>query len=57
MYNKEYYEIFKRSIAMSLKNMGNPIEDARVNYNNHIYVVYLFKKTNKLLKDLNSLNK
>ena len=49
--------IFKRSIAMKLKNMGHAIEDAYVNLKNPKFVVYAFKKTDNLLKDLENMNK
>ena len=49
---KPFKEIFSRDIALDLKNMGNPIEDAIVNKNYEGFVVFIFKNTNKLLNDL-----
>ena len=50
-------QIFKKTIAMKLKELGNPIEDAVVNTRNNKYVIYLFKETDKLYKDLTLINK
>lgn len=50
-------QIFKKTIAMRLKELGNPIEDAVVNTRNNNYVIYLFKETDKLYKDLTLINK
>ena len=50
-------QISKKTIAMRLKELGNPIEDAVVNTRNNNYVIYLFKETDKLYKDLTLINK
>lgn len=51
----EMYPIFKRSIAMKLKELGFPIEDASTNKRNPNYIIYYFNKTNKFLKAFDSL--
>lgn len=55
MRNLIYKEVYKRSVAMQLKEMGNPIQDARVNFKNPSFVVYMFEKTDKLFKDLDKI--
>ena len=50
-------QIFKREVAMELKIMGNPIEDAVVNLKNNKFVVYMFMPTKKLEEDLKKITK
>lgn len=45
-------EIFNRTLALKLKEMGNPIVDAKVNLKQERYVIYLFEDTIKLRSDL-----
>lgn len=45
-------EIFNRTLALKLKEMGNPIVDAKVNLKQERYVIYLFEDTIKLRHDL-----
>ena len=55
--SKKLKEVYKKSIAMQLKNMGNPIYDAKVNLINPRLVVYLFEDTDKLQKDFDKVIK
>ena len=50
-------QIFKKTIAMRLKELGNPIEDAVPNLKNSKFVIYVFKNTDKLQKDLSLIQK
>ena len=50
-------QIFKKTIAMRLKELGNPIEDAVPNLKNNKFVIYIFKNTDKLQKDLYMIQK
>lgn len=52
----ELYPIFKKEIAMKLRDLGNPIMDASTNKKNPNYVVFYFEKTDKLLQDLETIN-
>lgn len=45
-------KVFKREIAMKLRDMGNPIMDAYPNLKNSKFVVYAFEDTDKFNKDL-----
>lgn len=45
-------EIFNRTLALKLRDMGNPIVDAKVNLKQERYVIYLFEDTIKLRHDL-----
>lgn len=49
------YPIFKREFAIKLREMGNPIMDAATNKKNPNFVVYYFEETNKLKKDIGSI--
>ena len=53
----KYKEIFKRELALQLRDMGNPILDAKVNLDNKKFVIYIFEDTDKLQKDLKSIMK
>lgn len=48
-------EIFKKSIAMQLRDMGNPIYDAKANLKNPKMVVYIFEDTEKLERDFKKI--
>ena len=50
-------EIFKKSIAMELKNRGFRIEDAKVNFEHPKFVVYYFEDTKELQEELKKLMK
>lgn len=49
------YPIFKRDFAIRLREMGNPIMDAATNKKNPNFVVYYFEETDKLKKDIKSI--
>ena len=55
--SKKFKEVFKKSIAMALRDMGNPIYDAKANLKNPKMVVYIFEETNKLNKDFAMIKK
>ena len=55
--NKKFKDVYKKSIAMQLRNMGNPIYDAKANLKNPKMVVYIFEDTNKLNKDFAMIKK
>ena len=42
---------------MALRDMGNPIYDAKANLKNPKMVVYIFEDTNKLNKDFAMIKK
>lgn len=50
-------EVFKKSIAMSLKEMGFRIEDAKVNFEHHKFVIYYFEDTKEFREAFNKLSK
>ena len=54
--NKKFKDVYKKSIAMQLRNMGNPIYDAKVNLLNPRLVVYVFEETDKLKEDFNKVD-
>ena len=54
---KGFKEIYKKSIAMQLKELGNPIHDAKANLKNPKMVIYIFEDTNKLRKDFDKIQK
>ena len=43
-----YKIIFKKDIALKLRDMGNPIMDADVNLKHPKFVIYYFEDTDKL---------
>ena len=54
----KHKEIFKRQLALQLRDLGNPILYAKVNLDNKKFVIYIFEDTNKLENDLkNIMNK
>ena len=55
--NKKFKDVYKKSIAMQLRNMGNPIYDAKVNLLNPRLVVYVFEETDKLKEDFDKVDK
>ena len=57
MKQNDLKQIFKKTIAMRLKELGNPIEDAMPNLKNNKFVIYMFKNTDKLQKDLYMIQK
>ena len=50
-------EVFKKSIAMSLKEMGFRIEDAKVNFEHPKFVIYYFEDTKEFREAFNKLSK
>ena len=48
---------YKKSIAMQLKELGNPIYDAKANLKNPKMVIYIFEDTNKLREDFDKIQK
>ena len=50
-------EVFKKSKAMQLREMGYPIMDAKVNIEHPKFVIYYFEDTEKLHRDFDSLQK
>ena len=53
----KFKEIYKKSIAMQLKELGNPIYDAKANLKNPKMVIYIFEDTNKLREDFDRIQK
>lgn len=53
----KFREIYKKSIAMQLKELGNPIYDAKANLKNPKMVIYIFEDTNKLREDFDKIQK
>ena len=53
----KFKEVFIKSIALALWDMGNPIYDAKANLKNPKMVVYIFEDTNKLNKDFAMIKK
>jgi hypothetical protein len=53
---KEYISIFKPKNARMLLKMGNPIEDIKADKKNTDRTIFIFKNTNKLQKDLTTIN-
>ena len=47
-----YKIIFKKDIALKLRDMGSPIMDADVNLKHPKFVIYYFEDTDKLQHDL-----
>ena len=47
----KYKIIFKKDIALKLRDMGNPIMDADVNLKHPKFVIYYFEDTYKKLID------
>ena len=45
-------EVFKKSKAMQLRDMGFRIMDAKVNFEHPKFVIYYFEDTDKLQHDL-----
>lgn len=54
---KGFKEVYKKSIAMQLKELGNPIYDAKANLKNPKMVIYIFEETDKLRKDFDKIQK
>ena len=52
-----FKEVYKKSIAMQLKELGNPIYDAKTNLKNPKMVIYIFEDTNKLREDFDKIQK
>lgn len=52
-----FKEIYKKSIAMQLKELGNPIYDAKANLKNPKMVIYIFENTEKFKKDFDKIQK
>lgn len=52
MLGKTYKNIFKRDIAIKLRDMGNPIYDAIPNSKKTNYIIYIFEETEKFNQDL-----
>ena len=50
-------EIFKKSIAMQLRDKGFRIMDAKVNFEHPKFVVYYFEDTQELQNELKKLMK
>ena len=48
-------KVFKKEIAMKLRDMGNPIIDAYPNLKNSKFVIYAFEDTDKFNKDLTKI--
>ena len=53
----KFKEIYKKSIAMQLKELGNPIYDAKANFKNPKMVIYIFEETDKLREDFDKIQK
>ena len=53
----KFKEVYKKSIAMQLKELGNPIYDAKANLKNPKMVIYIFEDTNKLREDFDKIQK
>ena len=53
----KFKEVYKKSIAMQLKELGNPIYDAKANLKNSKMVIYIFEDTNKLREDFDKIQK
>ena len=53
----KFKEVYKKSIAMQLKELGNPIYDAKANLKNPKMVIYIFEDTNKLREDFDRIQK
>lgn len=51
------YPIFKRELAIKLRELGNPIMDAATNKKNPNFVVFYFEENDKLLKDIKNISK
>ena len=52
-----FKEVYKKSIAMQLKELGNPIYDAKANLKNPKMVIYIFEETDKLREDFDKIQK
>ena len=53
----KFKEVFKKSIAMQLKELGNPICDAKANLKNPKMVIYIFEETDKQREDYDKIQK
>lgn len=49
------HPIFKKQIALKLRDLGNPIMDASSNERNPKFVVYYFEETEKFKCDLSKI--
>ena len=48
--------IFKKDLALSLVRLGNELMDVTTNSRNPKYLIFYFKSTDKLKKDMELLN-
>ena len=48
--------IFKKDLALSLVRLGNELVDVTTNSRNPKYLIFYFKDTDKLKKDIELLN-
>ena len=48
--------IFKKDLALSLVRLGNELMDVTTNSRNPKYLIFYFKNTDKLKKDIAILN-
>ena len=48
-------EVFKKSKAMQLREMGYPIMDAKVNFEHPKFVIYYFEDTEEFREAFNKL--
>lgn len=55
--DKKLRAVFRRSLAYSLRDMGNPILEASSNMANPLKTVYYFEDTEKLRSDITLLSK
>lgn len=55
--NKDFISIFKPKRVRQLLKLGNNIVDIKADKNNKDRTIFIFKNTEKLQKDLNSLIK
>lgn len=54
---KTYISIFKPKIARNLLKLGNPIYDIKADKKEPIKTIFIFRNTEKLIKDFNTLEK
>ena len=55
MKNNDIQMIYNRKIALQLRDMGNVIYDAIPNAKHKGLIVFIFKNTEKLQQDLNTI--
>ena len=51
----KHKEIFKRQLALQLRDLGNPILDAKVNFEHPKFVIYYFEDTEEFRQAFNKL--